>query len=141
MTKIKDIIPDHVSSNDVIVIGMSPSPRKLNKKPYSNSTLVRLDRWMKAVDQREWSFHNVIPNVVGSSNMDDVDVSALKTAVRGKKIVIALGSFVERVCKKYGIDNFKIDHPSPRNRNFNDHTYEAQMLSGLKNFLNTKYNQ
>ncbi len=140
MAKITDIIPDHVSSDDVIVIGMSPSPRKLNKKPYSNSTLVRLDRWMKAVDQREWSFHNVIPNVAGSSSINDVDVPALQMAVRGKKVVIALGSFVERVCKKYGIDNFKIDHPSPRNRNFNDRSYEARMLSGLKNFLNKKYN-
>lgn len=141
MTKITEIIPDHISSKDVIVIGMSPSPRKLNKKPYSNSTLVRLDRWMKAVDQHEWSFHNVIPNVVGSSNMNDVDVSALKKAVRGKKVVIALGSFVERVCKKYNIDNFKIDHPSPRNRNFNDRSYEPRMLGGLKEFLNTKYKQ
>ena len=140
MAKIKDIIPDHVSSKDVIVIGMSPSPRKLNKKPYSNSTLVRLSRWMKDVNQPEWSFHNVIPNVVGSSSMQDVDVSALLKAVNGKKTIIALGTFVERVCKKHNIDSFKIDHPSPRNRNFNDPTYESKMLNSLKTFLQSKYN-
>ena len=140
MAKITDIIPDHVSSDDFIVIGMSPSPRKLNNKAYSNSTLIRLDRWMKSVNQREWSFHNVIPNVVGSSSMNDVDVPALRRAVRGKTTIIALGSFVERVCKKHGIANFKIDHPSPRNRNFNDSSYEAKMLTGLKTFLKTKQN-
>lgn len=137
MNKITDIVPDHVSSDDVIVIGMSPSRRKLNKKPYSNSTLVRLSQWMKDVDQPAWSFHNVIPHVAGSSDPKDVDVDALQKAVAGKKTVIALGSFVERMCKKHGIDSFKIDHPSPRNRNFNDPTYEGRMLNRLKTFLST----
>ena len=136
MTRVKDFVPDHVTSKDVIVLGLSPAKRKVKHKPHSNGTLIRLDGWMKSVGQREWSFHNVIPNVEGSADMADVDVVALQRAVRGKKIVIALGSFVERVCKKYSIDNFKIDHPSPRNRNFNDPSYEKKMLASLNEFLN-----
>lgn len=135
MTRVKDFVPDHVESKDVIVIGISPAKRKVKNKAHSNGTLIRLDGWMKAVGQREWSFHNVIPDVDGSADMRDVDEAALLRAVKGKTIVISLGSFVERVCKKYAIDNFKIDHPSPRNRKFNDPSYEQKMLSSLREFL------
>jgi hypothetical protein len=35
--------------------------------------------------------------------------------------------FVERVCNKYNIPHYKIDHPSPRNRNLNDPKYAAAL--------------
>lgn len=136
MTVVTDFIADHVSSKDVIVIGMSPAP--INRKPFANCTLLRLDRWMKQAGQPEWSFHNAIPGIPGSFDMKDVDGKALKKAVKGKKVVIALGSFVERACKKHQIDSFKVDHPSPRNRNFNDPSYEAQMVERLRQFLKDK---
>lgn len=136
MTVVTDFIADHVSSKDVIVIGMSPAP--VNRKPFANCTLLRLDRWMKQAGQPEWSFHNAIPDIPGSFDMKDVDVPALMKAVKGKKTVIALGSFVERVCKKHQIDSFKVDHPSPRNRNFNDPSYESQMVERLRQFLKDK---
>ena len=141
MTRVKDFIHDHVRSKDVIVIGLSPSTRKVVKKLHTNSTLPRLDRWMKEAGQKEWSFHNVIPNIPGSSSMRDVDERALRRATKGKSVIIALGSFVERVCKKYDIDAFKIDHPSPRNRNFNDPSYEPQMISRLREYLKNKSNK
>ena len=59
----------------------------------------------------------------------------LRKAVEGKKVVISLGGFVERVCKKYSISNYKIDHPSPRNRNLNSKEYEQNMLDKLKCYL------
>ena len=65
----------------------------------------------------------------------DVDEAKLKKAVKNKKIIIALGGFVERVCKKYSISNYKIDHPSPRNRNLNSKEYEQKMLDDLKCYL------
>ena len=133
MTVVTDYIADHVSSKDVIVIGISPAPK--NRKPFANCTLLRLDRWMKQAGQPEWSFHNAIPDIAGSFDMKDVDSEALLRAVKGKQTVIALGSFVERVCKKHGIDSFKVDHPSPRNRNFNDAAYEPAMVKRLKQFL------
>lgn len=64
--------------------------------------------------------------------MSDVDKEQLEAAVRGKKVVIALGGFVSRVCKKYGIPHIKIDHPSPRNRNLNSLEYEMMMLNELQ---------
>lgn len=135
-TVVRNFVFDHVSSKDVLVLGMSPAP--INRKPFVNCSLRRLDRWMKEADQPQWSFHNVIPNIPGSCAMRDVDVRALLKAVNGKKIVISLGSFVESVCKKHGIENFRIDHPSPRNRKFNDPSHEPKMVEGLRKFLKSK---
>ena len=70
-----------------------------------------------------------------SYDINDVDEDALYEAVQDKTIIIALGGFVERVCKKYKIGCYKIDHPSPRNRNLNDPHYEQQMLKNLKKYL------
>lgn len=135
MTRVKDFVTDHMPSKHVIVLGMSPAKRKIKHKAHSNGTLIRLDSWMKHCNQRCWSFHNVIPEVEGSSCMADVDSQALLKAVKNKTVVIALGTFVERVCKKHAINCFKIDHPSARNRNFNDPNYEPLMLARLKDFL------
>lgn len=90
---------------------------------------------MKACGQAEWSFHNVIPNVADSINISDVDVEQLWNAVKDKEKVIALGNIVSRVCQKHGIDHFRCDHPSPRNRNLNDPGYESIMLHFLVKYL------
>ena len=82
-------------------------------------------------DQPSWAFHNVIPNKINSYKMEDVDESALFDAVHDKKLVIALGGFVSRVCKKYNIDHIKIDHPSPRNRNLNSIKYELSIIQKI----------
>lgn len=138
MTRVKDFIPDHIPSKDVLVIGISPAKRKVKNKPHCNGTLVRLDSWMKQSGQREWSFHNVIPDVAGSCCIHDVDSNALLKAAHCKSVIIALGGFVYNVCARHGIDSFKIDHPSPRNRNFNDAAYEPKVVARLKKFLKSK---
>lgn len=126
---VPDFIPGHKSSKDILVLGQCPSS---NTKPTKNGTFVRLRGWMDWVGEPAWSFHNVIPNKINSYNMSDVDEDQLEAAVRGKKVVIALGGFVSRVCKKYGIRHIKIDHPSPRNRNLNSLEYEITMLNELQ---------
>ena len=102
--------------------------------PSKNGTFVRLNDWMKTVGLYSWSFHNVIPNKINSYKMGDVDVDALMKATNDK-IVIALGGFVAKVCCKYNIPHYKIDHPSPRNRNLNSKEYEVIMLFRLQQFL------
>lgn len=132
MKSVKDFI-EVPSSEDVIILGQCPSTKT---QPFTNGTFARLKKWTDAVDLREWDFHNVIPNKINSYDMKDVDVDALLAAVQGKKTIIALGGFVSRVCAKYHITHYKIDHPSPRNRNLNDPDYEKQMLEQLKRHLN-----
>lgn len=132
MTDVSDFIVDHRASDRVLVLGMSPAKKNV---PFKNCSLYRLGRWMKAVSQEEWSFHNVIPAVHGSADMCDVDPQALYDAVNGKEKVIALGTFVSRVCSKYGIDHHRIHHPSPRNRSLNDPRVERVMLYRLRKYL------
>lgn len=132
MKSVKDFI-DVPTSDEVIILGQCPSTKT---KPFSNGTFARLKRWCDTVNLTEWDFHNVIPNKINSHDMKDVDIFALHDAVYNKKLVIALGGFVSKVCTKYNIEHYKIDHPSPRNRNLNDPQYEKQMLKKLKAHLN-----
>jgi len=132
MKSVKDFI-DVPTSDEVIILGQCPSTKT---EPFSNGTFARLKRWCDTVNLTEWDFHNVIPNKINSYDMKDVDIFALHDAVYNKKVVIALGGFVSKVCSKYKIDHYKIDHPSPRNRSLNDPQYEKQMLKKLKAYLN-----
>jgi len=127
-----DFLEGHKLSEDIIVLGQCPSTKVT---PTANGTFRRLKKWMMTVGIRDWDFHNVIPHKINSYDIKDVDVDALHKAVEGKGIVISLGGFVQKVCNKYGIDNYKIDHPSPRNRNLNSMEYEANMLHKLKEYL------
>jgi hypothetical protein len=132
MKSVLDFLEGHNISDDIIILGQCPSSKVT---PTVNGTFARLRKWMLTVGVRDWDFHNVIPHKINSYDIKDVDVNALRKAVEGKGIVISLGGFVERVCRKYAIDNYKIDHPSPRNRNLNSIEYEANMLHKLKEYL------
>jgi ribosomal protein S5 len=132
MKSVLDFLQGHQLSEDIIILGQCPSTKVT---PSINGTFNRLKKWMMTVGVRDWDFHNVIPNKINSYDINDVDVDALYRAVEGKGVVIALGGFVQKVCNKYGIDNYKIDHPSPRNRNLNSMEYEANMLHNLKEHI------
>ena len=132
MKSVLDFLEGHGTSNELLILGQCPSS---NTKPLKNGTYNRLMNWCDFVGISMFAFHNVIPNKINSYDINDVDEEALYEAVKDKSIVIALGGFVERVCKKYKIDCYKIDHPSPRNRNLNDPHYEQQMLKNLKKYL------
>ena len=131
MKSVIDFLPDHEDSDDVVVLGQCPSSKVT---PTKNGTFARLNNWMTIVGLYKWSFHNVIPNKINSYKMSDVDVDALMKATDGK-LVIALGGFVSKVCDKHNIAHYKLDHPSPRNRNLNSKEYEIAMLSRLSKFL------
>jgi len=128
MKSVIDFLPDHDTNSDVVILGQCPSSKVT---PCKNGTFARLKTWMNMADQPSWAFHNVIPNKINSYKMEDVDESALFDAVHDKKLVIALGGFVSRVCKKYNIDHIKIDHPSPRNRNLNSIKYELSIIQKI----------
>ena len=108
MKSVLDFLDGHGTSNELVILGQCPSS---NTKPLKNGTYNRLMNWCDFVGISMFAFHNVIPNKINSYDINDVDEEALYEAVKDKKIVIALGGFVERVCKKYKIDCYKIDHP------------------------------
>ena len=132
MINVLDFLEGHKTSDDIIILGQCPSTKKV---PFKNGTFSRFKRWFTEVGVEYCDFHNVIPDKINSYDIKDVDEEKLRKAVEGKKVVISLGGFVERVCKKYSISNYKIDHPSPRNRNLNSKEYEQNMLDKLKCYL------
>jgi uracil-DNA glycosylase len=132
MKSVPDFIEGHQTSNDILILGQCPSSKT---KPFKNGTFARLKHWMDGIGIYEWSFHNIIPNKINSTDMNDVDVDALKAATKGKKVIIALGGFVSKACAKHKVAHYKIDHPSPRNRNLNDPEYEIKMLLDLKEHI------
>ena len=124
-----DFLPDHNTDSDILVLGQCPSSKVT---PSKNGTFARLKGWMNHVGEPAWAFHNIIPHKVNSYDVNDVDEVALTHAIYRKKVIIALGGFVSRVLKQYGIIHIKIDHPSPRNRNLNSLEYELEMLVNLE---------
>ena len=133
MKSVPDFIEGHKPSGDILILGQCPSS---NTKPNKNGTYSRLSKWLEVVDVHAFAFHNVIPDKINSYDIKDVQYRKLHAVTHGRKKIIALGGFVERVCKKYNIPHYKIDHPSPRNRNLNDPKYEQQMLKRLRDYLN-----
>lgn len=133
LKSVPDFLDDHTTSDEVIILGMSPSTKT---KAFKNGTFDRLQKWCDHVGLEAFDFHNVIPNIANGSTINQVDVESLLEKVQGKVKIIALGGFVSKVCYKYGISHYKIDHPSPRNRNLNDPDYERMMLENLRKYLN-----
>ena len=133
LKSVPDFLSDHVTSDEVIILVMSPSTKT---KPFKNGTFARLQKWCDHVELKAFDFHNIIPDIANGCTIDQVDVEKLLQSVRGKVKIVALGGLVSKVCYKYGISHYKIDHPSPRNRNLNDPEYELYMLEKLRKYLN-----
>jgi uracil-DNA glycosylase len=129
---VPDFIPGHKGHPDFLIVGLSPSSKV---KPFKNGTFARLLTWTKVVDLPEWDFCNIL-HEVNCSDIKKVDASELKQQCHNRKKIIALGGIVSKVLYKYDIPHFKVDHPSPRNRNLNCKDYETKMLLDLKEYLN-----
>ena len=65
----------------------------------------------------------------------DIDETLIKECVKPYNKVIALGNEVAHYFKKKGIDCFHAPHPSPRNRKFNDKSYESTVINGLQKYI------
>jgi hypothetical protein len=132
LKSVTDFLPDHIGSRDVLVLGLCPSSKT---KPFKGATFTKVQEWMNTAGVPHWDFHNIIPHVANSTSTKDIDWELLKKKLQERKVVIALGTFVSGVLTRAGIEHIKIDHPSPRNRNFNDPAYEPEMLKRLKKEL------
>lgn len=121
---------------NVLFIGEEPSSRNVNKNvPFvGTSSYKRLLNWIGELDLN-------IANV-SLHNVDDVE-----TIYTGNfDVIIFLGKKASKSLKKiieedewYDLSRSPsvkiIDHPSPRNRKFNDPNYERKMLKELKEWL------
>lgn len=102
---------------NVLVIGEEPS-----KKTKNNPTLRKLKEWLDYLNIKIVSFTNV-------SNPEWVDSAKLHIKI------VALGNMASQELVKHQIIHFKLPHPSPRNRQLNDHIFVKRQLDECKAYL------
>ena len=119
----------------LLVVGMNPSNTQKLVKP-KNSTFDRLHKWFAFAGVERFSFVNTTQKL-GEVTPKDVDYDTLKTCINGYRNVFALGGFASDALKRIGVDHYVLPHPSPRNRSFNDPTYEPKVMSELKTLVET----
>ena len=115
-------------------MGMNPSSYNTNSKDRKNHTFDRLKRWFDHAGVRYFSFVNCCDRV-GQVNKRDIDYHTIKTCVTGYDRVIAIGNFSSDALSHINIPHLKLPHPSPRNRKFNDSSYEQTVIDDLIEYL------
>jgi len=115
----------------ILVVGMNPSSRR---RVYRNSTFDRLHRWFDAAGIRHYSFMNTFDEVDLNPRISKVDSDRFKD-IDDSYVVLALGTFVSSVLKKFGVDHHSLPHPSPRNHKFNDPNTETDVIKRLKEIV------
>ena len=118
----------------ILVIGHSPSSKEYCPKK-GNPSINRLNRWLDACGVDIYSFTNLCAHHSESIKAADIDETLIKECVKPYNKVIALGNEVAHYFKKKGIDCFHAPHPSPRNRKFNDKSYESTVINGLQKYI------
>jgi len=118
----------------ILVVGHSPSSKEYCPKK-GNPSINRLNRWLDACGVDIYSFTNLCAHHSESIKAADIDETLIKECVKPDNQVIALGNEVAHYFKKKGIDCFHAPHPSPRNRKFNDKSYESTVINGLQKYI------
>lgn len=99
-----------------------------------NSTFERLYKWFDYAGVRYFSFVNTTDKR-GEVTVHDIDWKTLGSCVEGYDVVFAMGGFASCALKKLNISHRVLPHPSPRNRSFNDPTYEPRVMRELKKIM------
>lgn len=74
-------------------------------------------------------------NKIGKVSMKDRNFQ-LMTITRHFDKIIALGNYSSKVLKSFGIEHFKLPHPSGLNRKLNDNEFIDQELKSCIHYLN-----
>ena len=67
--------------------------------------------------------------------MTDIDGTIIQKITKNYNKIITLGGFVSQYITKMGIKHYAAPHPSPRNRKFNDKSFEPMIINELKEYL------
>lgn len=86
-----------------------------------------LVQWIKVLNPDYYTCYN-------SNSLEDIGNICVLHFMDGFKVV-ALGNKASQRLTKYGIEHYKMDHPSGRNRKLNDKTYVQTRLDICKIWL------
>ena len=99
-----------------------------------NTTFDKLHKWFTYSGVQYFSFVNTTDKR-GEIKSADIDWDTLKVCLEGHTKVIALGGRRTSKQKRLNIEHHKLPHPSPRNRKFNDASYEPMVMKELKRYI------
>jgi hypothetical protein len=116
---------------------MNPSGYHTEDKDRKNHTFDRLKKWFTHAGVDYFSFVNC-SHKLGEVKFCDVDYDTLSKCIDGNQKIVALGNFSSTVLSRLNITHLKLPHPSPRNRIFNDKSYEPEMLKELKRYVRSR---
>ena len=119
----------------VLVVGHSPGKTPINKRKNGSPTLNRLNRWLDACDVDLYSFSNIYAHHKELLKITDINETYVYKITKNYNKIITLGSFVSQYFTKRGIKHLAAPHPSPRNRKFNDKSYEPMVITQIKEYL------
>jgi|TARA_Y100000816_G_scaffold171662_1_gene123276 hypothetical protein len=124
-----------MGQDKVLVIGHSPGKTPIYKMKNGSPTLNRLNRWLDACEVDIYSFTNLCAHHKEFLKMADIDGIFIQKITKNYNKIITLGGFVSQYVTKIGVPHFAAPHPSPRNRKFNDKSYEPKVIKQLKEYL------
>ena len=125
-----------MGQDKVLVIGHSPGKTPIYKMKNGSPTLNRLNRWLDACEVDIYSFTNLCAHHKEFLKMADIDGIFIQKITKNYNKIITLGGFVSQYVTKIGVPHFAAPHPSPRNRKFNDKSYEPMVVNEIKEYLN-----
>ena len=120
---------------NVIVIGLNPTKLAIPRK---GGAWRRFQEWLDYLDIDKVSFTNISPDPHWDKK--HMDKAFLKDSLGGHTKVIAWGPSVSKYLTKMDVGHFVLPHPSPLNRQINDHKFIQQKLDECKEYLNEATN-
>jgi len=119
---------------DVIFVGMNPSKVKVSRS--RGSAYKRFHSWLDELDVDFVSFTNLSPDPYWDFRFKTFDHDFLCTSLEGYDKIVAWGTMVSSYLSRLGYHkHFTLPHPSPRNRQLNDHKYISEKLDQCKEYL------
>ena len=118
----------------VLIVGLNPGDTPLHKLKNGSPSLNRLARWADQLEIKYYSFLNCIDNA-GDYKQLQANLEQLKVASKEHDKILALGNYASMCLKKIKVAHHKMPHPSPRNRKFNDKTFEPKIIEECRKYL------
>lgn len=113
----------------ILIVGQNPSRVNTPKC----RTHIKLTEWRKQWNVDKFKFINC-SDELGESGYT-INYERLSRLGRKADKVVALGSVASKSLNKVHVAHFKMPHPSPRNRQLNDKSYELKMVDECKAYL------
>lgn len=116
---------------NVIIVGLNPTKLPIPRK---GGAMHRFREWLDYLGINQVAFTNLSSDPFWDKKQVDIDY--LKSSMTGHTKVVAWGPAVSKHLSVAGIEHFTLPHPSPLNRQINDHKFIRQKLDECKEFLN-----